>query len=151
MHAQSSPFLKNLDTFRYCFSVQALFFCIVFLDHVKYLQIHATGATSTSANCWHKKSLHALGLFDRNYHQAGGISALRRRCQASRAISGLGSTFPSHKPRSARMTTCELSSSCRTILPGQLPAGGWPGARAGWLAARVHPVSLRFMHDACMI
>eukprot|EP01048_Picozoa_sp_COSAG05_P002417 COSAG05_NODE_99_length_19400_cov_50.107559_6_plen_76_part_00 len=34
---------------------------------------------------------------------------------------------------------------------GQLPAGGWPGARAGWLAARVHPVSLRFMHDACMI
>ena len=34
---------------------------------------------------------------------------------------------------------------------GQLPAGGWPGARAGWLAARVHLVSLRFMHDACMI
>ena len=34
---------------------------------------------------------------------------------------------------------------------GQLPAGGWPGARAGWLAARVHPVSLIFMHDACMI
>ena len=34
---------------------------------------------------------------------------------------------------------------------GQLPASGWPGARAGWLAARVHPVSLRFMHDACMI
>ena len=33
----------------------------------------------------------------------------------------------------------------------QLPAGGWPGARAGWLAACVHPVSLRFMHDACMI
>ena len=34
---------------------------------------------------------------------------------------------------------------------GQLPAGGWPGARAGWLAARVHPVTLRFMQDACMI
>ena len=35
---------KNLDTLRYCFYVQALFFCIVFLDHVKHLQIHATGA-----------------------------------------------------------------------------------------------------------
>ena len=38
---------KNGDTLRSCFSVQALCFCIVFLDHVKYLQIHATSATST--------------------------------------------------------------------------------------------------------
>ena len=34
---------------------------------------------------------------------------------------------------------------------GQLPTGGWPGARAGWLAARVHPVSLRILDHACMI
>ena len=32
---------KNLDSLRYCFSAQALFFCIAFLDHVKHLQIHA--------------------------------------------------------------------------------------------------------------
>ena len=39
-------------------------------------------------------------------------------------------------------------SNARTGHPpsGQLPAGAWPGARAGWPAARVHPVSLRFMH-----
>ena len=52
-----------------------------------------------------------------------------------------------------RADTYQVSSNARTGHPpsGQLPAGGWPGARAGWLAARVHPVSLRFMHDACMI
>ena len=32
-----------------------------------------------------------------------------------------------------------------------LDTGGWPGARAGWLAARVHPVSLRILDHACMI
>ena len=41
---QSAVIFKNLDTLRSCFSVQALCFCIVFLDHVKHLQIHATGA-----------------------------------------------------------------------------------------------------------
>ena len=49
---------KNGDTLRSCFSVQALCFCIVFLDHVKYLQIHATGATSTLAD-WHTQKIHA--------------------------------------------------------------------------------------------
>ena len=53
---------KNLDSLRYCFSVQALFLCIVFLNHVKHLQIHAMGATSTSANCRHKNYMHALRL-----------------------------------------------------------------------------------------
>ena len=41
---QSAVIFKNFDTLRSCFSVQALCFCIVFLDHVKHLQIHATGA-----------------------------------------------------------------------------------------------------------
>ena len=39
-------------------SVQAVCFCIVFLDHVKYLQIHATGATSTLTD-WHTQKIHA--------------------------------------------------------------------------------------------
>ena len=43
---------------RSCFSVQALCFCIVFLDHVKYLQIHATSAASTLAD-WHTQKIHA--------------------------------------------------------------------------------------------
>ena len=55
---QSAVIFKNLDTLRSCFSVQALCFCIVFLDHVKYLQIHATGATSTLAD-WHTQKIHA--------------------------------------------------------------------------------------------
>ena len=55
---QSAVIFKNLDTLRSCFSVQALCFCIVFLDHVKYLQIHATSATSTLAD-WHTQKIHA--------------------------------------------------------------------------------------------
>ena len=55
---QSAVIFKNLDTLRSCFSVQSLCFCIVFLDHVKYLQIHATGATSTLAD-WHTQKIHA--------------------------------------------------------------------------------------------
>ena len=53
-------------------------------------------------------------------------------------------------PRSGRFLDLRKS---RTGHPpyGQLPAGGWPGARAGWLAARVHPVSLRILDHACMI
>ena len=31
---------------------------------------------------------------------------------------------------------------------GQLPAGGWPGERAGWLAARAHPVNFRILDHA---
>ena len=54
---------------------------------------------------------------------------------------------------SARRPGSSALENARTgeMKSGQLPNGGWPGARAGWLAARVHPVSLRFMHDACMI
>ena len=55
---QSAVIFKNLDTLRSCFSVQAPCFCIVFLDHVKYLQIHATSATSTLAD-WHTQKIHA--------------------------------------------------------------------------------------------
>ena len=55
---QSAVIFKNLDTLRSCFSVQALCFCIVFLDHVKYLQIHATSAASTLAD-WHTQKIHA--------------------------------------------------------------------------------------------
>ena len=55
---QSAVIFKNLDTLRSCFSVQAPCFCIVFLDHVKYLQIHATSAASTLAD-WHTQKIHA--------------------------------------------------------------------------------------------
>ena len=30
-----------------------------------------------------------------------------------------------------------------------LPAARWPGERAGWLAARVHPVNFRILDHAC--
>ena len=55
---QSAVIFKNLDTLRSCFSVQSLCFCIVFLNHVKYLQIHATSATSTLGD-WHTQKIHA--------------------------------------------------------------------------------------------
>ena len=55
-----------------------------------------------------------------------------------------------HLPRRPVMSSYPKSQCAGEMKSGQLPAGGWPGARAGWLAARVHPVSLRFMHDACM-
>eukprot|EP01048_Picozoa_sp_COSAG05_P014545 COSAG05_NODE_1659_length_4322_cov_1019.871892_4_plen_170_part_00 len=64
--------------------------------------------------------------------------------------------FCARKPVSSTLYIHVDTSRTRALAtrhPASCPlAAGQARARAGWLAARVHPVSLRFMHDdACMI
>ena len=54
--------ITKIDTLSSCFSVQALCFCIVFLNHVKHLHIHATRATASISQLPPQK-IHAC--FDR--------------------------------------------------------------------------------------
>ena len=112
---QSAVIFKNLDTLRSCFSVQALCFCIVFLDHVKYLQIHATSAASTLAD-WHTQKIHACSevgcrptLID---HRIRGSEL------ASRAYNRPWETWllcPAH--RRIEKDECELRSLGKVVRP----------------------------------
>ena len=124
---QSAVIFKNLDTLRSCFSVQALCFCVVFLDHVKYLQIHATSATSTLAD-WHTQKIHACS-------EVGG----RTTAAASHAIA-TAARRAGRQPASQRICSRQAASAVTGTLP-HLPVRGDPIASFK-LVRYQHPLEL---------